>query len=347
MFLGLCCAMASAQTSPTKTEGAKNESDSTLARNGWFVYAPYGKSLLSDMHPNFVRFELVGNTNNPVYDFAGTGKDFRSTILGCFGVDLPLWQGNFGPNDRYGICVAQIASAHLWMDLFEPVTSPIINTDYRIGMATATFIHRLNLKFVKNYSVAWSPLKHESTHIGDELQIRRVEQGYAIRRADVSYNYTELAVTLNEPEDRSLQCHTFRLGLMLLWSPDKGWYNILESAGDGPVSLAHPRMSPWEAYFQYQYQSPTSRHGFQAEHRQRYATAWSMATTSRSNKGRPTIVPTTTGGSRTTSSLARGTIYPAMTAISADSTWVCASTTATVRTGTTVPSTTSVKWDFP
>lgn len=264
LFLGLCCAMASAQTSPARTEGAKNESDSTLARNGWFVYAPYGKSLLSDMHPNFVRFELVGNTNNPVYDFAGTGKDFRPTILGCFGVDLPLWQGNFGPNDRYGICVAQIASAHLWMDLFEPVTSPIINTDYRIGMATATFIHRLNLKFVKNYSVAWSPLKHESTHIGDELQIRRVEQGYAIRRADVSYNYTELAVTLNEPEDRSLQCHTFRLGLMLLWSPNEGWYSILESAGDGKASLAHPRMSPWEAYFQYQYQSPTSRHGFQA-----------------------------------------------------------------------------------
>ncbi len=78
------------------------------------------------------------------------------------------------------------------MDLFESQTSPVLNTDYRIGMPTHTFIHRLNRKFLKNYSVAWSPFKHESTHVGDEIQIQRVE-----------------------------------------------------------------------AYFQYQYQTPTSRHGFQ------------------------------------------------------------------------------------
>ena len=52
LFLGLCCAMASAQTSPAKTEGAKNESDSTLARNGWFVYAPYGKPNPQSPIPN-------------------------------------------------------------------------------------------------------------------------------------------------------------------------------------------------------------------------------------------------------------------------------------------------------
>lgn len=149
------------------------------------------------------------------------------------------------------------------MDLFESQTSPVLNTDYRIGMPTHTFIHRLNRKFLKNYSIAWSPFKHESTHVGDEIQIQRVEAGYAIRRVNVSYNYTELVFTLNEPEDRSVQCHTFRAGLMLLWSPEEGWYSIKESAGDGPSSMAHARLSPVEAYFQYQYQTPTSRHGFQ------------------------------------------------------------------------------------
>ena len=237
--------------------------DTTLARNGWFTYAPYGKSLLSDVHPNFVRFEIIGNTNNPAYDFAQTGKFFRGSVLGCFGVDLPLWQGNFGVNNQFGVSITQAASAFLWMDLFEPVTSPIVNTDYRIGMATATFIHRLDRKFVKNYSVSWSPFKHESTHIGDELQVQRMEAGYALRRVNVSYNYTELAVTLNEPEDRSLQCHTFRAGIMILWAPKEGWYNVKESAGDGDPSLVHPKMSPFEAYFQYQYQTPTSRHGLQ------------------------------------------------------------------------------------
>lgn len=243
---------------------AGNSSDSTsIGKKGWFTYAPYGKSLLSDVHPNFVRFEIVGNTNHPIFDFNHTGKSFRPSTQGCFGMDLPVWNGNFGTGKQFGLSITLSASAYLWMDFFESQTSPVLNTDYRIGMPTATFIHRQNRKFLKNYSVSWSPFKHESTHIGDELQIQRVEAGYAIRRVNVSYNYTEFVFTLNEPEDRSAQCHTFRMGWMLLWVPKDGWYSIKESAGDGNASLAHPAMSPFELYFQYQYQTPTSRHGFQ------------------------------------------------------------------------------------
>ena len=241
-------------------------SDSTSAstgKTGWFTYAPYGKSLLSDVHPNFVRFEIVGNTNYSVFDFSHTGKSVRPSTQGCFGMDLPVWNGNFGGDKRFGISITLSASAYLWMDLFESQTSPVLNTDYRISMPTQTFIHRFNHKFLKNYSIAWSPFKHESTHAGDEIQIQRVEAGYAIRRVNVSYNYTELVFTLNEPEDRSVQCHTFRLGFMLLWAPKGGWYKIYELAGDGSAALAHPKLSPFEAYFQYQYQTPTSRHGLQ------------------------------------------------------------------------------------
>ncbi|MBO4574409.1 MAG: hypothetical protein J5708_03715 [Bacteroidales bacterium] len=230
---------------------------------GWFTYAPYGKSLLSDVHPNFVRFELVGNTNHQTYDFTHSDKSYRSSSQGCFGLELPVWNGDFGVDRQYGLSVTLTASTYLWMDLFETQTSPILNNDYRIGAPTATFIHRLNRKFLKNYSVAWSPFKHESTHIGDELQIQRVEADYAIRRVNVSYNYTELAFTLNEPENIDAQCHTLRMGLMLLWAPNDGWYRIIESAGDGDESLAHPTVSPFEAYLQYQYQTAASSHGFQ------------------------------------------------------------------------------------
>lgn len=243
---------------------AKDSKDSlSIGRKGWFTYAPYGKSLLSDVHPNFVRFEVVALTNHPVYDFAHTGQAYRPSTQGCFGMDLPVWNGDFGTEKQFGLSITLSASAYLWMDLFEHQTSPIVNTDYRIAMPTHTFIHRLCRSFVKNYSIAWAPFKHESTHVGDELQIQRVEEGYAIRRVNVSYNYTELVFTLNEPEDRSEQCHTFRAGLMVLWAPKKGWYSIKESAGDGDASLAHPTLSPFEVYFQYQYQTPTSRHGIQ------------------------------------------------------------------------------------
>lgn len=62
---------------------AGNLSDSLpLGKNGWFTYAPYGKSLLSDTHPNFVRFEVVENTNHPTFDFTHSGKKFRPSTEG-------------------------------------------------------------------------------------------------------------------------------------------------------------------------------------------------------------------------------------------------------------------------
>lgn len=233
------------------------------AGNGWFTYAPYGKSLLSDVHPNFVRFELVGNSNHEVFDFGHSGKSFRYSTQGCLGMDLPLWNGNFGTDGKFGLSFTIATSYYMWLDMFESKTAPVIDTDYRIGLPTATFIHRFNRRFLRNFSIAFSPYKHESTHIGDELQIQRMDEDYALRRANVTCNYTELAFTLNEPEDKSVQCNTFRFGLMLLLLPDKGWYRIKTSAGDGNASLAHPTYSPYEAYFQYQYQTATSRRGYQ------------------------------------------------------------------------------------
>ncbi|MCF0174897.1 MAG: hypothetical protein HUJ98_00115 [Bacteroidaceae bacterium] len=232
------------------------------ASAGWFSYTPYGKSFYSDMHPNFFRFDVSAHSNNPEYDFAKTGKAYRSQTLCVMGADLPIWTGNFADN-RFSLSVTLALSTNIWLDLFEKKTAPVVNTDYRISLPTATFIHRLNAGFAKNYSIAWSPMKHESTHLGDEMQIQRMDEGRAIRRVNVSSNYTELVFTLNDPEERYDQNHSFRLGLMLLWDPSNGWYTIKEDAGDGPAALGHKRISPWEAFFQYQYQSPASKAGIQ------------------------------------------------------------------------------------
>ena len=241
---------------------AEQKTDS-LPRHGWFTYVPYGRSLLSDVHPYDIRGDLIGHTNRAVIDFAQTDKPLRASLLGCFGVTIPIWQGNYGENKQFGISITEMTYALLWLDIFEPITAPVVNTDFRVGIARPTFIHRLNKKFVKNYSITWSPFIHESTHMGDELQIQRMEMDYAIRRVNVSYNWTELTFTLNEPVDRTSSCHTFRAGVMLLWNWKEGWYSIKEAAGDGNPDLAHQKLSPWEAYFQYEYQSPATKHGFQ------------------------------------------------------------------------------------
>lgn len=246
----------SAYSAPRNVES----SDSIKRATGWFRYIPYGHSLYADVHPYFPRFDVAYCTNRNEYDWASTGKKMRLNTFGVFGFIIPIWSGNYADN-KYGVSVTLPAYANLWLDILEPITAPVVNTDYRIGLPTVTFIHRLNRGFAKNYSIAWSPFKHESTHIGDELQIEYIERGYKLKRVNVSYNYTELDFTFNEAENKYEQNHTFRFGLMVLWKND-GWYNVEPSDGDQTQANENPSL-PIEAFLQYQYQSPTSKHGFQ------------------------------------------------------------------------------------
>ena len=233
----------------------------TTFSQGVFRYAPYGHSLLSDVHPYFVRLDVAGQSNHSEWDWGQTGKPWRVNVFGVFGFSLPIWRGNI-VSDQYALSVTWPMSATIWLDLFEKTTAPVVNVDWRISMPAWTFLPRTKMGFLKNYSVCLAPFKHESTHVGDEVVLQHVDHGFPLRRVNVSYNYSEYIFTVNEAEDFRSECHTLRLGFMLLWAPKEGWYFIDET--DGDASLAQPRMSPWEAYLQYQYQSPTSKHGFQA-----------------------------------------------------------------------------------
>ena len=234
---------------------------STPFKEGVFRYAPYGHSLLSDVHPYFVRLDVGGISNHSEWDWGQTGKQWRMNTFAVFGFALPLWRGDIVSNE-YALSVTWPMSATLWLDLFEHVTAPVVNADWRIALPVWTFMHRADKGFLRNYSVSVAPFKHESTHIGDELVLQHVDHGFPLRRVNVSYNYSEYVFTVNETEDFRSECHTLRLGLMLLWAPKKGWYFIDET--DGDATLAQPRVSPWELYLQYQYQSKASKHGFQA-----------------------------------------------------------------------------------
>ena len=113
---------------------AEQKTDS-LPRHGWFTYVPYGRSLLSDVHPYDIRGDLIGHTNRAVIDFAQTDKPLRASLLGCFGVTIPIWQGNYGENKQFGISITEMTYALLWLDIFEPITAPVVNTDFRVGVA--------------------------------------------------------------------------------------------------------------------------------------------------------------------------------------------------------------------
>ena len=258
-------------------------SDSVAYRAGkWFQYAPYGNSLYADEHPDYFRMDLGAVSCKPGANYGGTSAAYSTQMFAVFGARISVWTMDL-QDSRFSLNVAQTASAHLWMDVSESTTVPVVNTDYRIAVPTFTFLHRLQgreaVPFLRNYSIQFCPFKHESTHIGDEMVLQRADNNYALRRVNVSYNYAELNLTLNEPEDRYAQTHTFRLGGLLLLHPKEGWYwldsrdgDVNNIASNQPVHTNRiglperygPSGLPFEIWLQYQYQSACSFHGFQA-----------------------------------------------------------------------------------
>lgn len=249
-------------------------------RSGFFRYTPATQSLLADMHPHFLRFDVAMITNHSEYDYGQTGKAYRPAFFGNVAANIPVYFVNIEPRakskeqglylprqeggvlgkPKFGLAVTMPIHAQIWLDLLEPRTAPVVDTDYRIGLPIWTFIHRFDHRFVHNYTISLAPFVHESTHLGDELALQHREHNLPIRRENVSANWWELQLTLNAEEERLSQNHCFRLGLMMLWSPKSGWYFIDDREGN--KDLARPRISPWELYVQYQYQSPAKR-GFQ------------------------------------------------------------------------------------
>ena len=223
-----------------------------LNAQGFFCRSPYGQSLLADVHPNFVRFDIASVPNHQEWDWGQTGKTSRINTFCVMGINLPIWSGKL--SDQYSMNVALPLSSTIWLDLYEPVTAPVVNTYYRIAMPVLTMTHHLNDGFAKNLSFGIAPYKHESTHLGDEITLQRVENQLPLLRVNVSEHYSEFSLSLNEADCDNVSWHTFKVGLMLLWNARRGWYFI--DATDGDATLAQPRFSPWEAYLQYQYQSP-------------------------------------------------------------------------------------------
>ena len=232
----------------------------TSFREGLAKLPAWHKPFWADMHSTLIRAEMAMALNSPEYDFGNNGGVYRPYVFSNLGADLPLWSGNFKDNEM-GFSVTLPFMIDVWMDFFERSTAPVVNTSYRFGGPEFSFIHRLNKGFFRNYVIRFTPMKHECTHIGDELTIFRKNAGLPLTRINVSYNYAELTFTLNDPENSTKSNHSFRFGFMLLHNFSNGWYNIMKEEGD--ESKVVPSKSPYEFYLQYQYQTNTSKKNLQ------------------------------------------------------------------------------------
>jgi hypothetical protein len=240
--------------------------------------APWGRPFWADMHSTLIRAEAAYATNSPEYNYADLPGDYRPYAFINLGADIPVWSGDFS-GDQFGLKITFPIMFDVWLDLFERTTAPVINTDYRFGVFETNFMYRfekpievfkskwnnmagdfLNLS-LRNVSFRFTPFKHESTHIGDELTISRKDLNMDITRVNVSYNYAEFQLVVNDPENSRESNHALKIGLLLLHHFDDGWYSILPAEGN--VESVEPSQSPVEMYFQYQYQTTVLHRGFQ------------------------------------------------------------------------------------
>ena len=232
---------------------AQQDSVSSMYKSGWVIPATFCKPFLADLSSTITSAGIGISKNEKEYDLSPSKvKAYNTTFLANVGVSIPIFTKNFN-NNRFGWALSTPVHFQLWLDIFEKTTSPVLNTDYSAAVIEVKFIQRLNHKYFRNYSIKFVPLYHQSTHLGDELTIYRMEQKLALTRVNVSYYYWELSLWINESERRTGKNHSFRGGFMHLLNPERGWYSIRPQEGN--ADLVIPEKRPYEFYLQYQLQT--------------------------------------------------------------------------------------------
>ena len=239
---------------------AKAQSTTQTIVDGLLEPAYYGKPFVSEIHSTISKVELGYSKSYSEFNLLEENQKFERPVVEMhLGMDAPLFAyqwGTAGNSYKWGVAMSLPLSVHVLEDMWDPVTAPVINTDYRFGSPRIRAIRNFEGKgFIKNISVSWLPIFHECTHLGDEITIYRKDENFPITRINVSYEYTELQLTLNDPDKSRENLHSFRMGGMYrISNRGLGWYSIRPDAeATQPVELL-PSNYRLEYYGQYQFQ---------------------------------------------------------------------------------------------
>lgn len=237
-----------------------DSTDNWAFHNSFANTASWGKPFWADMHSSITKAEVSYATNRSEYNYGENKGLLRPFVFSNLGVDIPVWANDFG-NKNYGFGITLPFFIDVWMDFFERSTAPVINTSYRFGLPDFSFIYRKKISFINNFVIRLSPFKHECSHIGDELLLKREEWKLPIKRVNVSYNYSEFQLTINDPDNTVESNHSIKTAFMMIHNLQDGWYTVNEQEAD--VEIVNQSTSHFEYYFQYQYQTEVFKNNFQ------------------------------------------------------------------------------------
>ncbi|MEI6594487.1 MAG: hypothetical protein WCO28_02925 [Bacteroidota bacterium] len=199
--------------------------------DGFFMNSDYSKPFVSEIHSTQCKVELGYNKVESEFDLLEEKSRFQRPMVELhLGFEAPLYATGFGikgSEKSWGFGIRLPLSVHVLEDMWGPETAPVINTDYRFGAPRFVAIRKISgNRFLKNISFSWIPMFHECTHLGDEITIYRMDEKFPITRINVSYEFTEFQVTLNDPGKSTDNCQSLKLGLMYRLSDrGQGWFS--------------------------------------------------------------------------------------------------------------------------
>jgi hypothetical protein len=203
------------------------------------------KPFLSEIRSTVIKGE-VAYLNKLDYNYYKSDYTSRPFIEVHLGADLPFYYlVNHEKNLKFS--VSGYIGNILLIDMFEDITSPVINTDYFFGVQTS-IVKYVDKRHIKNVGLKLVPLFHESTHIGDEFSLHGYNDIPDFRRVNVSYEAWEIAAVINDPDTIKTNLLSAKAGFHRLWDTNRGYYTTdsLETKND----LAPASQKNYEYYLQ-------------------------------------------------------------------------------------------------
>ncbi len=236
--------------------------DSLLS--GFFKKTDFGKPFVSEIYTTANKLEIGYDRNYDEYNIQENASKFdRPVVAVDLGIDIPLYSYGFGGKIsgkyKWQWALTLPVSIHILEDMFESITAPLLDTDYNFGGPKFNIIRRFEGNgFIKNIALTWLPYYHQCTHLGDEIIIYRKRINLPITRVNISYYFTDLNISINDPDGMRENLNSFKLGLYYRVSDHGyGWFSIREGIeSDTNIPIEHSKYRA-EYYFDYRNQRVT------------------------------------------------------------------------------------------
>lgn len=193
----------------------------------WWSVSQFEKSYISEMYSPLFKIELTSiNRLHPTYyKEYPEDRPFNELQTGFQIPVLKYRQSNQSGDLKIGFSIP--ISALLLIDMFESVTAPLINNDYRFGGKITVLYSPYSMQegFVRNFCLTLVPLFHESSHIGDEYALHGYNTLPDFKRINLSYEAWQLFLGVNRPDSLAGTVFSTEIGYQRLMSWKEGYYN--------------------------------------------------------------------------------------------------------------------------